>query len=167
MSRSGYVDDWDDSDYPAALYRGSVTRAIQGRRGQRFFRELIEALDAMPDKRLEAEVFDEGHDGPACALGALARHKGKDITHLDPEDSSAAEELAHAFDIASCLARETIYINDEGDWARTIWLVHGDEHGERRAYVTETPDQRWARVRAWAANQLKNENKLEQETPTP
>jgi len=33
MSRSGYTDDYDDSDYPLALYRGSVTRAINGKRG--------------------------------------------------------------------------------------------------------------------------------------
>ncbi len=154
MSRSGYTDD-DDGDYPAALYRGTVASATRGKRGQKFYAELLAALDAMPIKELHAEVFDNP-DGKVCALGALARVKGIDTTKFDPEDDHAAYVLAKKLDVADCLTRETIYMNDEAGWRRRIPMRFGHLHHEYAAHVEETPDQRWQRMRAWVADQIKD-----------
>lgn len=156
MSRSGYTDD-DDGDYPVALYRGTVASATRGKRGQKFYAELLVALEAMPIKELHAQVFDDPDEGKVCALGALARVKGIDTTKFDPEDDHAAYVLAKKLDVADCLTRETIYMNDEsGPRIRYIPLRLGHLHGEYDAYVTETADQRWQRMRAWVANQIKS-----------
>jgi hypothetical protein len=142
MSRSGYS---DDIDYGTVnLYRGQVSRAIMGKRGQKLLRDLLAALDAMPEKRLLAHVIDrpEGGlpfaptEGGVCALGAVGRARGLDLTHLDPEDDEGTLVMADKFDIAECLAREITYVNDEG------------------GYRSETPEGRWQRVRSWVAGQI-------------
>lgn len=154
MSRHGYTD-YDDGDYPVGLWRGVMASATRGKRGQKFFRELLDALDAMPVKELHAEVFDEPMDGRVCALGALARVKGIDATKFDPEDDYAAEVLAGKFDVATCLTRETIYANDEGFHAKYIRLDHYRDHGVGFAFLMERPDERWQRMRDWAASHIK------------
>jgi len=160
MSRHGYSEEGDFDDYTINLYRGAVESARRGKRGQKFFRELLAALDAMPVKELHAEVFDDP-DGKVCALGALARVKGIDTTKFDPDDDEAAEVLATNFDVSDKLTRETIYENDEGGpHARPIYPEGSrDEWGNHYyrtpiAYVTETPDQRWQRMRNWVARQI-------------
>lgn len=126
MSRSGYSDDYEDNS--AYLYRGAVNSAINGRRGQAFLRDLLAALDALPEKRLiEGEL--ECQDG-VCALGALGKARGVNMTGLDPED---ADRVATTFGIASALAREIVYENDEGG----------------HYWNQETPEARFARVREW------------------
>ena len=52
MSRSGYSDDCSGRELN--LWRGAVESAIRGKRGQAFLREMLVALDAMPEKRLIA-----------------------------------------------------------------------------------------------------------------
>lgn len=132
MGRSGYSDELDD-DLALGRYRGRVMSAIRGRRGQRCLREMLAALDAMPVKRLIAGELEKA--GEVCALGALGRARGIDMTGLDPED---AETVAPAFDIAEPLAREIVFENDEvGSF-----------------YGTETPEQRFQRMREWAASQI-------------
>lgn len=130
MSRSGYVDDVDNN-WDWIRWEGARKSAIRGRRGQAFFRDLIAALDAMPEKRLIGDVLVV--EGDVCALGALGRQRGMDLDALDPEDP---EQVAAAFGISKTLARETVYINDE-DSPRG-----------------ETPERRWHRVRQWAERQL-------------
>lgn len=132
MSRSGYSDDWCD-DNSGYLYRGAVERAIKGRRGQAFLRELLAALDAMPEKRLIAGELIE--DGEACALGVLGTQRGIDMSKMDPED---AKTVAAAFGIAPSMAREIVSEND-------------DDFGWR----TESPEQRWTRMRRWVEDQIK------------
>jgi hypothetical protein len=131
MSRSGYTEECDD-EYPNAinLYRGAVERAIKGKRGQAFLADLANALDAMPNKRLSAYEWVEP-TGEACALGvvALARGLGQQFLSLDPDDSSAAENAAHLLNIASAMARELVWLNDED------------------GSVNETPEARWMRMR--------------------
>ena len=130
MSRSGYSDDWDGTELN--LYRGTVAMAMRGKRGQRFFRDLVAALDAMSDKCLVAEAFQE--DGDVCALGCLMRARGLDV----PEgDNVEAECAAEPLDIARSLANETTYENDEC--------------GPHR----ETPEERWVRMRKWAVSNLR------------
>lgn len=128
MSRSGYTDDCEN----LAMWRGQVASAIRGKRGQTMLRDLVQALDAMPVKALIAGdlVTD---DGCVCALGALGQKRGVNLDSLDTYDY---DELGKTFDIAHQLAQEVMYENDEGHWK-------------------ETPEQRWARVRAWAVKQIR------------
>lgn len=135
MSRSGYSDDCENLD----LWRGTVARATKGKRGQRFFHDLIAALDAMPEKSLITGQLEE--DGEVCAIGALGRARSIDMTTLDPEEP---EDVAKAFDIAPALAAEVVYMNDERFDCR--WV--GDK---REAY---TPEKRWELMREWAVKQL-------------
>ena len=136
MSRSGYSDDCDD----IWLYRQAVENAIKGKRGQAFFRGLVEALDAMPEKRLIASAFNKPEG--CCALGALGRHKGVDLSDLEPAEEYGEPEhvnhraVAKRFDIARSLSAEVQFMNDEWD-------------------SPETPEQRWQRMRRWAAANLR------------
>lgn len=129
MSRSGYVDQQDN--WQLIKWRGAVASAARGKRGQQFFADLIAVLDAMPVKELIAEELEK--DGSVCALGALGKAKGIDMSDLDPEES---EYVAARFGIAHALACEVMYINDE------------------EAY-NPTPSQRWWHVKNWAEKMLK------------
>jgi hypothetical protein len=134
MSRSGYSDDDED---PLALgrWRAQVNSAIRGKRGQRFFLDLITALDALPKPRLVSNEL-ESVEGDVCALGALGKLRGVNVTDLDTHDHV---ELSETFNIASQLAAETMYVNDEDI--------------DRRA----SPEERWAGVRRWAISKLRKE----------
>jgi hypothetical protein len=137
MSRSGYCDDWDGDQWQTALAMGTVASAIRGKRGQKFFRDLVAALDAMPAKRLIADVLireDSTGFEEVCALGALGKSRGLNLQPLDPEDP---QRIGETFDISTTLAREVVYENDEAAWG------------------SETPEQRWLRVRRWAASKIK------------
>ena len=140
MSRSGYTDDGENLE----LYRASVYRATQGKRGQRMLRDLGAALDAMPIKRLVAGSFRR-NDGEVCTLGALGAARGVDMTKLGEYAEQAlvdeygtenvTREAAKMFDVARSLAAEVMYENDEGRYGRE-----------------ETPEERFTRMRAWVAN---------------
>ena len=128
MSRSGYSEDCENIN----LYRGRVARAVRGRRGQAFLREMGTALDAMEVKELITdEIVTE--DGQACAIGAVALARGLDVSALDVEDSDA---VADVFGIAPCLAAEIAFENDEA-WGR------------------QTPAERWERMRKWVDENTK------------
>ena len=131
MSRSGYNEDFDDEVYPVALWRGAVMQATIGKRGQEFFKALVEALEAMPEKRLIRHEL-QTEDGDVCAVGALGAARGIDMKCIDPK---AADHVALTFNIAECLAREVVYFNDEVYWH-------------------ETPEERWSRMRGWAQAQI-------------
>lgn len=147
MSRHGYsdFDDFDgDSNWNMIRWRGAVTSAIRGKRGQAFLRDLIEALDAMDTKELaHTTLYGEGS---VCALGVVARRRGADLSEaqaeLDDPDGDhqwATETAGDKLSIAAALAREVVWENDEGYWG-------------------ETPEQRWRRVRAWAVKHLRKES---------
>src|SRR5882757_5650880 len=89
MSRSGYSDDCDGS--ALNLWRGAVEMAIRGKRGQAFLLEMLDALDALPEKRLiESElVSKEG----CCAMGAVAVYRQIDVSHVDQEHSVSVAKL--------------------------------------------------------------------------
>jgi hypothetical protein len=133
MSRSGYVDGDDYDQWATIKWRGVVASATRGKRGQQFFRDLLAALDAMPVKELIRDEL-ETETGAVCAIGALGKARGVDMKGLDPEDS---ERVSATFDIARQLACEVVYMNDEAE------------------YRSETPSQRWERMRAWVASQIK------------
>src|SRR3989304_4835017 len=76
MSRF-YDDDYDEN-FPnqAALYEANTERALAGKRGQAFLREMESALIALPRKELiEGRVC---HLGQVCAMGALALKRRMD-----------------------------------------------------------------------------------------
>lgn len=133
MSRSGYDEDYDER-FPNSLelYRSSVAQATRGKRGQEFFKALVEALDAMPEKALIAEEL-ETPEGAVCAIGALGRAKNIPMSDLDPED---AFSVGKRFNIAECLTREVVFMNDEV------------------GFGIQSPQSRWARMRAWAQSQI-------------
>lgn len=143
MSRSGYSDDVDDS--ALNLWRGAVVRAIEGKRGQALLRELVQALDDMPDKRLAAGSFFAA-DGEFCALGALGDRRGLRLDDLGSSEDGDCDpcEVGRRFGVAPALAAEVMWLNDEGlvlDWVPS----------ER------ANDLRWQRMRAWAVQNLKEQ----------
>jgi hypothetical protein len=140
VSRSGYddcIDGWD-----LIRWRGAVASAIRGHRGQALLREMLAALDAMEPKRLvDNDLVTEA--GEVCALGAVAKARGLDVATVDPEDR---DEVAALFGIAPALACEIAFENDEHTH------YHRDADGKWR---TETPEERFTRVRAWVAAQIR------------
>jgi hypothetical protein len=142
MSRHGYIEDGDCEDYLAAgRWKAQLKSATRGKRGQAFFRALLEALDAMPEKRLVASEL-ETPGGEVCALGCLGKARGVDFSAFAGERDEDEDwedydwdKLAEMFDIAPQLAREVMYQNDE-------------------AYA-KTADERWRKVRGWVARQIK------------
>lgn len=140
MSRANYSDDLDN--WAMIKWRGAVTSATRGKRGQQLLMELAEAMDAMPVKELITNELEA--DGSYCALGVVGAKRGMDLKAIDPEDS---EKVAKEFNVAEALAREIVYINDECPVNHK--LVDG-----KWIYARETPAERWTRVRAWVAAQL-------------
>lgn len=123
MSRSNYSDDCDNLQ----LYRHAVNRALHGKRGQAFLRELVAALDAMAGQALiSGELVNEA--GACCALGAICKSRSLDVARIDAEDP---DDVGRALGVARSMAAEIAYINDESGPCR------------------ETPQQRWRRVRKW------------------
>ena len=134
MSRSGYTEyepSCQEENWDQIRWRGAVLSATRGSRGQRFFKELLAALDAMPDKKLIANELEAS--GQFCTIGVLGDKRGVDMSEIDPED---AESVGAIFDIAESLAREVVYMNDEG------------------SYNSECPRQRFIRMRAWVESQI-------------
>ncbi len=95
-------------------------------------RELLDALDAMPDKRLiEGDLVTE--DGECCTIGALLLHKKvSNPRHYHEWNEGIAAQL----DVATCLVQEIEWENDE-------------------AACQELPEKRWTRMRKWVAAQIK------------
>lgn len=106
MSRSGYVEDPDH----LVLYRRTVENALRGKRGQKFLRELVAALEWLPKKRLiSGALVDE--TGEVCATGAvLAMRERHDIGLIDPENP---KHVAAICGIAPCMVAEIAFMNDE------------------------------------------------------
>jgi hypothetical protein len=157
MSRSGYSEDCDG--WALIRWRGAVTQAIRGKRGQAMLRELLTALDAMPDKRLVADSL-VSPEGEFCTLGALGRLRGVNMESIDVEDRQA---VARAFDVAEALAAEVMYLNDEAvvdDWTYLNFEVFGPVRPwERHVQLRRVPNERsaqlrWEYMRKWVANQL-------------
>lgn len=133
MSRSGYIDDMDDI-LAHGRWRAQVASAIRGKRGQTFLKDMLAALDAMPEKRLITGTLEV--DGEVCALGAVARMRSIDTHGIDLEDGDSAASL---FDIARPLALEIMFMNDEAF----------DE------YWCKTPEERFQKMRGWVVSHIR------------
>ncbi len=86
----------------------------------------------MTEKRLIYNVLEED-DGAVCALGALRKAKG---VALEPLRNADWCELGEVFDVTPILVREVMFENDDGHYT----------------YGNETHEQRWVRMRDWAAS---------------
>ena len=129
MSRSGYTDYAEENTF--CIWRGAVESAMRGRRGQAFLREMLAALDALPNKRLiSGELVCESE---CCALGAVALKRGTDVSGIEPDDREA---LSDTFGIAGAMAAEVMYENDE--------------HFDRC-----TPEERFVAMRKWVAGNIR------------
>jgi len=146
MSRSGYNEDGDNDNWAFICYRGAVTSAIKGKRGQAFLREALATMDAMPVKELIASELEQS--GKFCTLGAVGHARGIDMSEMDTTNWL---ELSRTFNIAEVLAREIMYMNDEGVGGFQWDLVNG-RHA--RSSVTNVPARRWEYVRKWIAAQI-------------
>ena len=138
MSRAGYSEDLDQWDL--IKWRGQVASATRGKRGQKLLADLLAALDAMPEKALVIGEL-QTQEGDVCALGALGRVRGINLSAIDPEEP---EQVAAVFDIAEPLAREIVYVNDEYFDFKYI--------GDQRVDIT--PEERWEGMRAWVAARI-------------
>lgn len=136
MSRSGYTDDCD-SQWELIRWRGAVASALRGKRGQVFLREMLAALDALPEKKLIRNDLER--EGAVCAIGSVGKARGIDMSKIDPDDR---ETVAATFGLVGALAYEVMYVNDDD------------------GPYNETPEARYARVRRWAESQL-----IEWDTP--
>lgn len=134
MSRSNYTDGLDDNILN--LYRASVDRALNGKRGQAFLRELAAAMDAMPEKILiSGELIDE--DGDCCAIGAVCLARGMDASAIASIDYDDPDCVAKAVGIARSMAAEIEYLNDE-----------------YFCPPQEPPEHRWQRMRNWVDSKI-------------
>lgn len=132
MSRSGYSDsDGIDDQWVMIRWRGAVNSAMNGKRGQAFLREMLDAMDALLEPRLVTSELEA--DGAVCAIGAVGKTRGVDMTKIDAEDYGA---VANTFGISEALAREIVYVNDE-------WGCH-----------KEKPEERFYRMRRWIRQQI-------------
>ncbi len=168
MSRHGYTeyDGDENTDLAMGRWRAQVASAMRGRRGQKFFVDLIAALDALPEPKLVAGHL-ETTEGEVCALGALGRYRQVKLPdpenpeETDPEDEADWDWLGDAFNIAPQLAQETMYVNDEHAPRVTtsdgyVALGRDYVHGP-----LEHPDiTRWKAVRRWAVRRLTPETLL-------
>lgn len=143
MSRSGYDDDYDGDFNALNLYRANVDRSLAGKRGQAFLKEMLAAMDALPDKKLAAGIMQE-QGGEVCAIGSVGKARGLDMSNLDRiienEDyERLASAIAKQFGIAECMAREIMYMNDD------------------RGPRDESPEQRFTAMRKWVESNIKRE----------
>lgn len=138
MSRSGYVDD-DEDKWAYVRWRGAVKSALSGSRGQAFLRELVGALDALPEKKLSAGVFSK--EGCLCALGVVGKSRGLDMSDLDrqsEDDALDPDVVGDRFGLPPSMVQEVMFVNDE-----VAWHPKDDE-------------ERFRLVRQWAESNLKD-----------
>lgn len=161
MSRSGYTDDAEN----VAMWRGQVSNAIRGKRGQKLLRDLVTALDAMPEKKLF-----QGHlvhpEGGVCALGAVGQARGVNMQQFErfidkdgycDDPTSLAEQLGSKLDAAYQLIQEIQYLNDEW-FDRAYDVPNPDQRPGQPQFLRRdlTPEERWQGMRDWAVSKLKD-----------
>jgi hypothetical protein len=150
MGRSGYVDGDVEETWDWIRWRGSVASAIRGKRGQAFLKELVKTLDAMPEKRLIKDALKD-ECGEVCAVGAVmeARKLPFDV------DVNDYDSIASIIEVNAKLIQELECENDQA--VRYITLPWTGTYSCNGSHVDDSPEARWAQVRAWAEAQLKKD----------
>jgi hypothetical protein len=92
---------------------------------------MLQAMSALPEHKLIDGDLE--NDGAVCAIGAVGKARGIDMTGIDVEDR---DMIAKVFGIAPALAAEIVYMNDEA------------------VYSLETPEHRFRRMRQWIESEL-------------
>ena len=131
MSRVEYNEDYT---WGQIRWAGAAKRAIYGRPGQAFLRELREALLALPEPKLIADDFITSA-GEVCALGAVAKARDVDMSGIDSD-----EDVANRLGITYTLAWEIMSQNDG--------LGLGP-YG-----ITVSPEQRYLHVLQWVESHI-------------
>lgn len=173
MSRSGYSEgECDDEDAFLAWGRqqGQRCSAQRGKRGQRFFRALVEALDAMPERALAHGVIESDEDGCSCAMGVLARSLGVDLLAMEINGKSLRERTERR---ASASGEPTDVCQREtlDEWAETWTAVAASQFDVIQLLVMDaveqndedekmSPHERWEYVRAWAFSRVLPANRV-------
>lgn len=149
MSRSGYVDDGEQWDL--IKWRGQVASAMRGKRGQAFLLEMWRAMQALPERKLIANDLEA--DGAVCAIGAVGKARGVDMSRLDPDDY---EGVAATFGIPHQLAQEIVYMNDEQFHGRSVEAEGPNRWGRAGVwtYVPYTPEERFEKMKKWIESAL-------------
>lgn len=165
MSRAGYSDDVEDQ-WALIRWRGAVASSIRGKRGQAFLRELAEAMDAMPEKRLIANAGEI--EGEFCTLGVVASKRGCDMEDLNAlMEDGEGDAVAGVLGVAGPLAREIMFENDEAVMAHKY--IEVEICGPVRPYYPDygrhvvsvivddpaAPERRWQHMRQWVHKNLK------------
>ena len=145
MSRSGYSD--EGTEWAMICYRGAVCSSLRGKRGQAFLRELCSALDALPEKSLCTHYL-QLKNGKCCAIGAVGKARGIDMTNMDAEAMTESGSLSELMDIANAMVREIEFINDDDFWCKS-------RDGESiETFYARQDRARWTTVRNWAEEQI-------------
>lgn len=159
----------DEEEAPGqfALWQANCNRSLQGKKGQVALRELEAALLALPEKRLIADKMVDA-DGEVCAIGALAKHKGRDLLaepHLGPDDEfdgeGEMEEIGVELGMPRLVAWKVVCKNDVDFSDSELVVFEGPYRwpAERpNAYVPITPERRYQKMLAWVQRQLQVPN---------
>jgi len=167
MSRinEDYEPDCIEDELRMWAFQGNIKRAVAGKKGQKFLREMEAALLALPVKRLTKGALADAHEhsfpnrlgyvpeatGDVCALGAVAAARA---VAAGKDRKGALQELAEKFDPS------------EQGWVLTDEAAHHLKISHPLAYAVvekndecsaKTPEERYERVLAWVQAKLKGE----------
>lgn len=161
--RIGYS---EDEEYPGQfnLWQANCARSLAGRGGQAALRELEVALLALPEKRLIANKL-QSPEGEVCALGALAKYKGREMAPAAENENDwdefgqdeEMEEFGVSLGMPRLVAWKVVCLNDVELDGSTLVIHQGPYRwpAERpHAYVPVTPEVRYEKVLAWVRKQL-------------
>ena len=148
----------DDEDHPGqfALWQANCRRSLRSRQGQAMLRELEAALLALPEKRLVAHTLAT-ETGDVCAVGALAKYQGHDLTAFDWEYESDAVGIQ--LGMPRLVAWSVVAQNDiENDGRYEI--AEGPSHNRwgspgYSVFIATTPEERYERMLLWVQEQLR------------
>ena len=140
--RVGYS---EEENYPGQfnLWQANCRRSRQGKKGQAALRDLEAALLAMPEKRIQKDIFVD-LNGESCAIGALMLHRNisagmpreqavAECAVLDPLET---EEYGVILGLPRLVAWAVAVENDEWWWE------------------DEIPEKRYLRMLAWVREEI-------------
>jgi hypothetical protein len=148
--RNGCAEE-EDFAGQAELWQANCERSLKGKKGQAALRELEAALLALPAKRLiEGELENEA--GEVCAIGALARFKGKENPKVGDSFGDFDELQANSEEIE----RVTVGFAQELGVPRMVAIAVVHENDDY--WHASTPEARFAKMLAWVQRQIQRTN---------